>query len=142
MSIEQRNMQPPKANEGPNKMADALKETAEVSQRAAGALTGNVQAVTEVGGILAHGLQKISSEWLGLAQHRFKMNLDGFSKLMACKTPHDILATQSDLVRENIEEVLNNSRRIAELSIEVANEAAGKIKSTARETADHMRRAA
>jgi phasin family protein len=142
MPMDQRNILPPKTNEGPKQVADALKETAEVGQRAADAMTGNLQAVTEAGGIVAQGLQKISSEWLELAQHRFKMNLDGFNKLMACKTPQDVLATQSDLVRENIELLFNNSRRIAEMSIEVANEAAGKIKATAKETADHMRRAA
>ena len=138
MAIDQRT-HVPKTDDGSKQIADALTQTAEVSQRAADAMTGNVQSVTEAGGILAHGLQKISSEWLDLAQSRFKMNLEGASKLLACKTPQDVVATQSDLVRQNIEQMLGNSRRIAEMSIEIANEAADKIKATARETADHVR---
>jgi phasin family protein len=142
MPINHRYTHAPKTTVGQGQAAAALKETTQVGQRAAGAMNGNVQGVTEAGGILAQGMQKISSEWLNLAQHRLKMNLDGLGKLWACKTPQDLIATQSGLVRENIEKALENSRRIAELSIEVANEAADKINSTARESADHMRRAA
>ena len=37
------------------------------------------------------------------------------------------MAVQSDLVRENLEQMIDNSRRIMELSAEVTNEAAGTI---------------
>ena len=141
MPINHRYTHAPKTTKRRGQAAAALKETTEVGQRAAGAMNGDVQGV-KVAGILAQGMQKISSEWLNLAQHRLQMNLDGFGKLLACKTPQDVIATQSDLVRENIEKVLENSRRIAQLSIDVTNEAAEKISSTARERADHMRRAA
>jgi phasin family protein len=138
MAIDQRNKNAPKTDDGAKQIADTLTQTAEVSQRAADAMTGNVQAVAEAGGILAHGLQKIFSEWLDLAQSRFQMNLDGASKLLACKTPQEVVATQGDLVRQNMERMLGNSCRIAEMSIEIGNEAADKIKAT-RETAEHVR---
>jgi hypothetical protein len=37
------------------------------------------------------------------------------------------MAVQSDLVRENLEQMIDNSRRIMELSAEVTNEAARTI---------------
>ncbi len=86
--------------------------------------TRNLEAMTECGTILLRGLQEISREWIGLAQHRLQKNLDGMQALTACQTVQDLVATQTELVRDNMQEIVENSRHIAEKSVAVANEAA------------------
>ena len=138
MAIDQRNLNP-KIHEAPKQIADNLRETAETGQRALAAMPDTLKGVTDAGSVWVQGSQKISSEWLDLAQSRFKMNLDAANKLMACKTPQDFVALQSDIVRQNMEHMMDNFRRIAEISLGVANEAAGKLKTTPRENAEHIR---
>ena len=99
----------------------------------------NIEAVAEATTVLAQGLQDISREWTSLAQNRFQRNLDGLNELLRCRTLPDLVAVQSGLLRENLESMLNNSRRIAEMSVQVASEAARKI---AEENANRGRRAA
>jgi phasin family protein len=84
----------------------------------------NIEAVSECSAILLRGFQEISREWLNLAQHQFQRNLEGVQALASCRGPQEIVAAQTDLVRNNIEEVVQNTRRISETSARVANEAA------------------
>jgi phasin family protein len=86
--------------------------------------TRNLEAMTECGAILLRGMQEISREWISLAQHRLQKNLDSMQALSACRNLQDLVATQTELVRDNMREIVDNSRHIAEKSVEVANEAA------------------
>ena len=102
----------------------------------------NIEALAEASTVLAQGAQEISREWLSLAQNRFKQNLDGFNELLRCRSLPDLIAVQSSLMRDNLEQILSNSRRIAELSVKVADQAAQKIAAQARETEKRARRSA
>ena len=86
--------------------------------------TQNVEAITECGAILMRGFQEISREWLSLAQHNLQRNLEGFQALASCRTVQDAVATQTKLVRDNIQQIVDDGRHIAETSAKVANEAA------------------
>ena len=110
-------------------------ETARQSSR-------NIEAVAEASTVLAQGFQDISHEWASLAQNRLKRNLDGFSELLGCRTLQDLIAVQSSLMRDNLELLVNNSRRLAEMSVQVATEAAQKITAEAEESKQRVRRAA
>jgi phasin family protein len=70
------------------------------------------------------GFQEISREWLTLAQHRVQKNLEGVQAMASCRTVQDAVAAQTELVRDNIREMVENSRQIAEASVKVGNEAA------------------
>src|SRR3712207_5195313 len=106
------------------------RQTEETAQRS----SQNIEALAEASTVLAQGAQEISREWLSLAQNRFQRNLDGFNELLRCRTLQDFIAVQSSLARDNLEQILGNSRRIAELSVKVADQAAQKIAAQARET--------
>jgi phasin family protein len=82
-----------------------------------------IDAVTQWGAVLTRGAQDISREWFRLAGERMQRNLEGLKELADCKTLPDLMSVQSRLARENMELFLNNSRRIAELSLQVASEA-------------------
>lgn len=76
-------------------------------------------------GILASGTQAISREWLRLSQERMHKSLDAFAALADCRSVQDLFAVQSSLVTTNLQQMAENSRRMAELYFEVGKDVAG-----------------
>src|ERR671928_1428277 len=105
-------------------------EAAETAQQSA----RNIKAIAECNAVLARGFQNVSREWASLVQDRFRRNLDGFDAVLRSRSWPDLVAAQSSLARDNLELLVTNTRRLAELSIEVATEAAQKITAEAEET--------
>ena len=114
---------------------ERAEETAQQSSR-------NLKAIAECNAVLAQGFQDISREWASLAQDQLRRNLDAFNALLRCRSLPDVVAVQSGLVRDSLELTVTNGRQIAELSVEVASEAAEKIRAEAEETTKRVRRAA
>ena len=110
-------------------------ETAQQSAR-------NIKAIAECNAVLAQGFQDISREWASLAQDQLRKNLDAFNALLRCRSLQDVIAVQSGLVRDSLELTVTNGRQIAELSVEVASEAAERIRAEAEESAKRVRRVA
>jgi phasin family protein len=84
----------------------------------------NLEAIAECGTILLRGWEEISREWIGLAQSRLQKNMEGVQALASCQTVQDVVAAQTGLVRDTMQEMVDNSRHIAESSAKVASEAA------------------
>lgn len=93
------------------------------SQDLAGRTSQNLRAIAESGTVLTRGMQDVSQEWLGLAQERLQKNIDSLTALTRCRTMAELLEAQGALVRNNLAQILENSRRIVELSSRIANEA-------------------
>ena len=89
--------------------------------------TQNLEAITETGSVLMRGFQDVSREWLELLQERLRKNAEGMTKLAQCRTLPDLAAVQSDLARDNLNQIVDVTRRIAERSMKVADEAAKTI---------------
>lgn len=89
--------------------------------------TRNMQAVAECGRVLAHAYQDVARELLEHGRDRLQKNLDGFNALMHARTPQDIVAAQSDLVRDNLEDMLQESRRVSEIMLTSVDQAMGRI---------------
>jgi phasin family protein len=53
--------------------------------------------------------------------------------LWTCRTPQDFAAIQSDIMRETVETALESSRRIADISLKMADEAGKQIKQSMEE---------
>jgi len=102
----------------------------------------NLQAVAQANTILARGFQEASHEWINLAQERLQKNIEGLNRLVGCRSVQDFLATQSDLIRDGLRQVIETNKRVGELSVRVAEEAARTIQSQADKSADRVRRAA
>ena len=100
-----------------------------------------IDAVAQCGAVLTRGAQDISREWVKLAGERLQRNLEGLKELAQCRTLPDLIAVQNRLTRENMEHMLNNSRRIAEMSLQVASEAS-QVTGRAEENANRTRRVA
>ena len=77
-----------------------------------------------------------------MAQERVTKTMDGLNRLGGCRSVPDFVGVQSDLVRADLQRVIDTNRRIAEVSLRVAEEAARIIEAQADRTADRVRRAA
>lgn len=87
----------------------------------------NLRAAAQSGTILARGLQDVSRECFELSQKRLQRNLDGLTALAKCRSMTDFVAAQTSLIRDNVEQTIDNSRRIAELAIQMADEATRNV---------------
>src|SRR3954451_14265640 len=87
----------------------------------------NLQAVTQASTVLARGAQEVSQEVFGLVQDRLQKNVDAVSRIAGVRSVQDFVAVQSDLARDTLQQVIETNKRIAELSVRVADEAARAI---------------
>jgi hypothetical protein len=86
-----------------------------------------VHAIARSNRILARGAGTIALEWFGLRQERLLKNLDGMNDLLACRSIPDLVNLQSSLVRQNVEQLIGNSQRLAQISAQIAQEATQTI---------------
>jgi phasin family protein len=97
------------------------------AQHAAQQSSRNFGAIMQSSAALSHGAQNISREWFDFARKRMEENLNLLEALARCRTPQDVAAIQTNVVRENLEDLLQSTRRIADISMRAADEAVRKI---------------
>jgi hypothetical protein len=72
---------------------------------------------------LVRGAATIALEWSELRQERLQHNLDRLNDLLRCRSVTDVLIVQSVLVRENLERIVENNQRLAQLTAQVTRDA-------------------
>jgi phasin family protein len=102
----------------------------------------NIQAVSQAGSVLARGTQEASQEIFGLVQERLRKNMDGLNRILGSRSVQDLVANQSDLARDNLQQIIEANRRMAELMVRIADEAARVIQAQANQSANQTRRVA
>jgi hypothetical protein len=97
-----------------------------------------VEAATALAGTLEDiSVADITAEWLSFVPRQARRNFDHWHAMMNCRTPQDFATTQSELFRDNLDDVLQSWRRIAERSMQVG----GKVGRKVTESAERVSRA-
>jgi len=112
----------------------ALGSSGEDGKRLAERYSQNMEVVTRSGTVLTEAFQDISRQWWGLAQNQVRRNLEGMSQLSQCRSVQDFAAVQSDLLREGLQKVVEDSRQIAQRSVQAVDGASKAFTSGARPT--------
>ena len=99
----------------------------EEAQKAAQHSARNMEAVLGSTAVVAQELQNISREWLEFAQSRMQQTLSSLDALGRCRTPQDAAAVHTELLRDNVEHLLQSARRAAEISARMADAASRKM---------------
>jgi hypothetical protein len=102
----------------------------------------NLQAVTQASTVLVRGADEVSREWFGLVQEQLTKRAEGLNRMADCRSVRAFVVAQSDLMRDNVQLMIDTNRRIAALSVRITDEAADAIQAHADTSLDHARRAA
>ena len=99
---------------------DTIRETVQQT-------SGNMQAVLESTTVIAGGLQGVAGELMRFAESRTEQNLDHLERLGQCCNLHDLLALQTQVVRDNLEAFLQSGQRMSERTTEMARTAVERM---------------
>jgi hypothetical protein len=92
------------------------------TQEAAGQAAERMQAVAQSGTALVRGFQEVSRAVFEMTQDRFQRNVEALTALSRCRSVPEFLAAQTSLLRDNVDLTLENSQRLAQLSVGVVEE--------------------
>jgi hypothetical protein len=93
------------------------------AQKAAQKSSRNIEAIFQSGTVLTEITQRLSEEWADIARARMDRGFDRIDALLQCRTPLDLAALQSELLRDNMETFLGYARKAGEHSARLADEA-------------------
>jgi len=90
-----------------------------------------IEAVSQANSALIKGAEDASKQWVTFARDRLIENIGALERVARCRSVPDLVAVQSDLIRDNLDQTLEGGRRIAEVYVRASEEAAGRVKAGA-----------
>src|SRR3954447_10407532 len=73
----------------------------------------NIETVSQASTIVVRGFQDVSQELFGLAQERLETSAEALKRIAQCRSVQDLVALQTELVRDNLQQLLDATRRSA-----------------------------
>jgi hypothetical protein len=111
------------ANEASVRVTRALGFSGEGSERLVEQSNKNMDIVARCGTALTQALQDTSRSWLELSQKQWHRNLEGMQRLAGSKSVQEFTTTQTELLRESLEHVVQDSQAIAATSLKAMEQA-------------------
>jgi hypothetical protein len=97
------------------------------AQHAVEQSAGNLGPVFQSSTIVASALRSILQELVDFIQERMHQNFTRLLALTYCRTPPQLIAVQTDFLRDNVESVLRSTGRIANVSMQMTHEGARRM---------------
>ncbi|WP_027579462.1 phasin family protein [Bradyrhizobium sp. Ai1a-2] len=102
----------------------------EEAQRAAERSAHSAASALHSTTAIAKGMSGMSQEYLAFVRHQIECSMNRMNELWRCRTPQDVVAVQSDFVRETMENALESGRRMADMSLKAADDTAKRMAQT------------
>jgi hypothetical protein len=113
---------------GAEQLRGAAEEAGQAAQdiysRSARETAQGLEAAMKYGTVLASGMQTFWQEWIGCAQDVMQRNVDGMQNLMRSRSPGDFFAAQTELLRDEVQAMIDTGSRMSEVSARIASDAA------------------
>lgn len=103
---------------------EAGQAASDIYTRSARETAQGLEAAMKYGTVLASGMQTFWQEWIGCAQDVMQRNVDGMQNLMRSRSPGDFFAAQSELLRDEVQAMIDTGSRMSEVSARIASDAA------------------
>jgi len=87
----------------------------------------NIEAMSQAGAAMIKGVDDMTRQMVTFAKDRLVTQIDAFNRVTQCRSVHDLVTAQSDLMRQGLEQSIESSRRIAEICAKATSEAATRI---------------
>ncbi|KRP92775.1 Phasin protein [Bradyrhizobium yuanmingense] len=87
----------------------------------------NAEAIMYSTTAVVKGMNGVSREYFDFVRQQIERTMDRMNELWRCRTPQDLAAVQTDLMRDSIRSALDTSRRMADMSLKVADDAGNHI---------------
>jgi hypothetical protein len=83
----------------------------------------NAASVLHSSAAVAKVMSDMSNDYFTFVRHQMESTMDRMNQLWGCRTPQDVAAAQSDLMRQTVESAMESARRIADMSLKAADAA-------------------
>jgi hypothetical protein len=107
------------------------KEAEEANERASRNAEVILYSTTETGKVMSG----ISREYMEFARQQMEKGLERMNHLQSCRTPQEFAAAQGDFLREMMAGAFESSRRMAEMSLKMAEDAGKRVQNLERHAA-------
>lgn len=87
----------------------------------------NVDAFVQANNIMAKGMQDLNKVLFAMAQKNVEETVDLTKKMFGCKSVDDMVKLQSSLLKTNYTKAFDESRKISDMAVKLAEEAAAPI---------------
>ncbi|MEQ8805407.1 MAG: TIGR01841 family phasin [Rhodospirillales bacterium] len=87
----------------------------------------NVDAFVQANNIMAKGMQDLNKVLFAMAQKNMEETVDLTKKVFGCKSVDDVVKLQSSLLKTNYSKAFDESRKISDMAVKLAEEAAAPI---------------
>jgi phasin family protein len=72
-------------------------------------------------------MSEMSRAYFELVRHQIEHNMNHMNELWRCRTPEEVATVQGELLRDAVGNVLESSRRVADISLKLADDAAKRM---------------
>jgi hypothetical protein len=103
--------------------------TGEEAEKAMEQSSRNLRAIARSSSVFAQGAHEVSREYMDLMRKSAAYNVAWLSAFAHNRSPQELAAAQSEIIRDGTRDVIEATRRIAEASVRLADEATQKLTS-------------
>jgi hypothetical protein len=105
-----------------DQLARTLGGGGDEAEKTTGQAARNIAALIQSASVVADAARAISTEVIDLVRHSTERSIDHIGAMTRCLSPEDLVTSQTDAMRDNVELLMDSSRRIAEIALRTAEE--------------------